>query len=74
MILWWLKEWIAVMDRQKANPDRAQDKKAQILFAATDLIRDHGIQAVSFERIARRAGLSRQLLRYYFTDLDQLIV
>lgn len=62
------------MDRQKANSDRAQDKKAQILLAATDLIRDHGIQAVSFESIARRAGLSRQLLRYYFTDLDQLIV
>lgn len=62
------------MDRQKGNPGRARDKKTQILIAATDLIRDHGIQAVSFERIAKQAGLSRQLLRYYFTDLDQLIV
>ena len=62
------------MDRQKGNPYRVKDKKIQILIAATELIRDHGIQAISFERIARQAGLSRQLLRYYFTEPDQLMV
>jgi AcrR family transcriptional regulator len=56
------------------NKTRPQDKKTHILLAAADLIRDHGIQAISFERIARQAGLSRQLLRYYFSDQDQIIV
>lgn len=54
--------------------DTTQDKKALILFAATELIRDHGLQALSFERIAQQAGLSRQLLRYYYGDLDEIIV
>ena len=56
------------------DTDTTQDKKALILLAATELIRDHGLQALSFERIAQQAGLSRQLLRYYYTDLDEIIV
>ena len=48
-------------------------KKLQILEAATALIREYGIQAISFERIASQSGQSRQLVRYYFTDLDRLI-
>lgn len=54
--------------------DSTQDKKVQILQAATALIRDQGIQSLSFEAIAAKAGLSRQLVRYYFSDMDALIV
>lgn len=55
---------------KKQSPDR----KAEILQAATDLMRDHGLQALSFEGIATQSGLSRQLIRYYFTSLDELMV
>ncbi len=54
--------------------DTSQDKKAQILNAATALIRDNGIQSLSFEAIASKADLSRQLVRYYYADMDALIV
>lgn len=62
------------MGSKTSNQDKPQDKKTHILIAAADLIRDHGVQAISFERIAKQAGLSRQLLRYYFNDQDQIIV
>lgn len=54
--------------------DAAQDKKTQILRATTSLIKKEGLQALSFEAVAAEAGLSRQLVRYYFSDLDTLIV
>lgn len=50
------------------------DKKTRILQAATALIRTNGLQALSFEAVAAEAGLSRQLVRYYYPDLDTLIV
>ncbi len=53
--------------------ERSDDKKTQILNAATLLMRDQGVQALSFENVANEAGLSRQLVRYYFPDLDGLI-
>ena len=52
----------------------APNKNIQILQAATALIRDKGLQALSFEAVATQSGLSRQLVRYYYADLDALIV
>lgn len=52
----------------------SHDRKTQILNAATSLLADRGVQALSFENIAYEADLSRQLVRYYYTDLDTLIV
>jgi AcrR family transcriptional regulator len=52
----------------------AEGKQPQILQAAATLLRERGIQALSFEAVAGQAGLSRQLVRYYFADLDSLIV
>ena len=54
--------------------DPSPGKRTRILRATTDLIKNEGIQALSFEAVARQSGLSRQLIRYYFTDLDTLIV
>lgn len=54
--------------------DQVPPKKTLILMAATTLLTRHGVQALSFERLAEEAGLSRQLVRYYFKDLDTLIV
>lgn len=53
---------------------QTKDKKLQILQAATEVIRDNGLQALSFETIAAQAGLSRQLVRYYFADQEALII
>lgn len=50
------------------------DKKIQFLAAATRLMRARGLQALSFEAVAAEAGLSRQLVRYYYADLNALIV
>lgn len=58
------------MNTHELSPDR----KTQILGAATSLLADRGVQALSFENIAHEADLSRQLVRYYYTDLDTLIV
>ncbi len=54
--------------------DQPPDKKTQILDAAAHLLRVQGAQALSFENIAKEADLSRQLIRYYFSDLEDLIV
>lgn len=52
----------------------SQNKKTQILEAATAVLREQGLQALSFETVAKEAGLSRQLTRYYYSDLDTLMV
>lgn len=56
-----------------AMTDTEKNKKLHILQAATVLLRDRGVQALSFENVAKEAGLSRQLVRYYYPDLDRLV-
>lgn len=51
-----------------------KDKKLRILKATTNVLIKDGIQALSFESVAKEAGLSRQLLRYYYPNLDGLFV
>lgn len=53
--------------------DEAPDKKVQILNAAARLLTKDGVQAFSFENVAYEADLSRQLVRYYYSSLDDLI-
>lgn len=55
------------------NGDQSQDKKTHILKATTKILNEKGVQGLSFESVAKEAGLSRQLLRYYFSDLDTLV-
>lgn len=50
-----------------------RDKKSLILAATARLLSTKGIQACGFENIAEEAGLSRQLIRYYYADLDALM-
>lgn len=57
-----------------SKKDPSPGKKAQILDAAARVLSTRGLQALSFENVAHEAGLSRQLLRYYFADVDALIV
>lgn len=55
------------------NGDQSRDRKTHILEAATRILVEKGLQALSFESVANEAGLSRQLVRYYFSDLDTLV-
>jgi len=55
--------------------DKAQDdKKQRVLEAAYQILATEGLQALSFSRIAERADLSRQLVRYYFDTLDAVMI
>ena len=56
---------------QSAQPVSKQD---QILRAATRVIKDKGLQGLSFEAVSVEAGFSRQLVRYYYSDIESLIV
>ena len=62
------------MNTDPSEGDLSHDKKTQILNAATKVLKVQGLQAFSFESIANEAGLSRQLVRYYYSDLDTLMV
>lgn len=55
------------------NGDQSQDRKTHILKATTKILNEKGLQELSFESVANEAGLSRQLVRYYFSDLDMLV-
>ena len=51
-----------------------KDREIQILDAATRVIKTSGLQVLSFEAVAAEAKLSRQLVRYYYADVDALIL
>lgn len=50
------------------------NKRPFILDAATRVLVEDGLPALSFESIAHKAGLSRQLVRYYYADVDTLMI
>ena len=52
----------------------APDKRTAILQAATRVLTERGLSVLSFETVAEQAGLSRQLVRYYYADLEALMV
>lgn len=57
------------MSKNSQNPD----KKVQILEACANLLSKKGVQKFSFENLSHEAGMSRQLIRYYYSNLDTLI-
>ncbi len=62
------------MNTDTNEGELTRGKKNQILNAATKVLTVQGLQALSFEAVAKEAGLSRQLVRYYYADLDILMV
>lgn len=50
------------------------DTKQQIVLAAFAAIRAEGLPVLSYDRIAEKSQLSRQVLRYHFSDSDDLMV
>lgn len=57
------------VSRREAEKEQRRD---QILEAATKLFAERGIENVTFGDIARATGLSRPLIYFYFPDRDTL--
>ncbi|WP_458315777.1 TetR/AcrR family transcriptional regulator [Mycolicibacterium brisbanense] len=50
----------------------AAQTRARIVRAGREIITEYGYGAATFQAIARRTGLSRPTLNYYFADWDDL--
>ena len=48
-------------------------KHEKIIIAAFEELNANGLPALSYDSVAERSGLSRQLIRYYFPNKDDLM-
>ena len=62
------------MASRDIDQDHGADKRAAILKAATEIMRDEGYAAVTSRRIAERAGLKSKLVHYYFKSMEELFL
>ncbi|HEV2113850.1 MAG TPA: TetR/AcrR family transcriptional regulator [Terriglobales bacterium] len=60
------------MKRQPANPRSPEKTKAVILAAAVREFGDMGLEGARMSAIARRAGVNKALIHYYFEDKQSL--
>lgn len=49
-------------------------KRKRIVEAAFQILKSSGLQNFSFLTVAEKAGVSRQLIRYYFADVEELLL
>lgn len=49
-------------------------RKPEIVAATLKAIKEHGLPMLSYDQVAKHAGMSRQLIRHYFPDPEQLMV
>ena len=49
------------------------ERRQQLLTAATDVLMEYGIQKTTLDDIARRAGMAKTSLYYYFKEKDEII-
>jgi AcrR family transcriptional regulator len=59
---------------RKIDRDDGANRRAAILRAATEILRDEGYAAVSSRRIAERAGLKSKLVHYYFESMEEIFL
>jgi AcrR family transcriptional regulator len=72
-----------VLDFQKENKKKigasmgrkslASERRAQIIEALADVIREEGFEAATLERVAIKAEVQRTLIRHYFGNRDALL-
>ena len=62
------------MASKDIDQDQGAAKRAAILKAATEIMRDEGYAAVTSRRIAEQAGLKSKLVHYYFESMEQLFL
>ncbi|MCR9138253.1 MAG: TetR/AcrR family transcriptional regulator [Alphaproteobacteria bacterium] len=54
--------------------DKEDKRKQDILDGAFSYLMKHGLPTLSYNAIARKAGVSRQLIRYYYAEPEDLMV
>lgn len=54
--------------------EKDDDRKQDILAGAFSVLMKNGLPRLSYDLIAKEAGVSRQLIRYYFSEPDELMV
>jgi len=54
--------------------NRSQEKRLELLGHVADAIREDGIEGATLSRIAKRAGVHKSLITYYFSTKDEMIV
>lgn len=52
----------------------AEERRAGILAAVAETLQEEGLPFPSYDRVADHAALSRQLVRHYFPDPEELMV
>jgi len=57
---------------RKGRPNDPE-RRTRIVSAALDVIREDGVQAASYRRIAARAGVPLGSMTYYFPEVDGLV-
>ncbi len=57
-----------------ARPNTQQQRRSELVEAALKEASAQGLRSLSLSDIAKRAGLTRGALLYYFDDLDALLV
>ena len=62
------------MPSKRIKKNNVADKRAAILKAATEIMRDEGYGAVSSRSIAERAGLRSGLVHYYFKSMEEIFL
>lgn len=50
-----------------------ENPRAAIIKAAYEILRDNGLPSISYSAVANASGVSRQLVRYYFKQPDDLM-
>jgi AcrR family transcriptional regulator len=49
------------------------DRREQLLDVTKSIVGEHGVHAISIDRVAREAGISRPIVYEHFTDLEGLL-
>ncbi len=65
------------MERARPTPRSVRlprpERRAQLLDVTKVIVGEHGLHAVSIDRVAREAGISRPIVYEHFSDLDGLL-
>lgn len=57
-----------------SSTDKSSNRKAQAIRGAFEALKSYGLGNLSFDHVAEKAGMSRQLIRHYFPDQDSLML
>ncbi len=73
-----VKEWVECHEdlgycQGMARPKNQEERRAHLIQAVIDTTASTGLRSLSLADVARRAGLTRGAVLYYYDDLDALL-